>query len=105
MTANEIAFAKGLHGEGIDVAKVRFHDGHWANNYTFHRPVRPRLTCTERLFPVQAPGIVETSVGAIAIFGHVFYRKDLYEKDFLGGAPDRMSLYHAMLFAHEMTHI
>jgi len=105
LTPHEMAFAAALHGPNLDPAKVRFHDGHWANNYTFRRPVRPRLTCSERIFPPQQPGIVTTTAGAITLFGHVFYRKDLYANDFLGGYPQKMSLFHAMLFAHEMTHV
>ena len=105
LTLNERAFLQGIHGDSIDPAPIRLHDGHWANNYTFHRPPRPRTSCTERLFPPQPPGMVTSSPGGIAVFTHAFIRKDLYAKDFLGGYPEQMSLYHAMLFAHEMVHV
>ncbi|SIS96703.1 hypothetical protein SAMN05421759_10810 [Roseivivax lentus] len=104
LTDNETAFARALHGDAINPARVRFHDGHFAGSYNYTRPARPRVTCQERIFPPRS-GEVTVSPGATTFFNRVLYREDLYRDDFLGELPEVIDLFDAMLFAHEMTHV
>ncbi|SFD87768.1 hypothetical protein [Roseivivax sediminis] len=105
LTPNETAFATALQGSAIDPARVRFHDGHFAGSVTFQRPVRPRLTCQERIWPPSQGETVTVSPGATTFFNRILYRDDLYRDDFLEGFPGRVDLVSTMLFAHEMTHV
>ena len=106
MTPNEAAFSRVLFGEELAVERVRLGDGLFAGNFTYTRQVRPRLTCTERLYPpVTRTEQVTVAPGAMAIFHNTRFREDLYREDFLAGYPDRIDLADAMLFAHEMVHV
>ncbi|MHA6325076.1 hypothetical protein [Roseivivax sp. CAU 1753] len=105
LTENETQFAHALHGAGIDPARVRFYDGHFASAVTYLRPARPRVTCQERILPPRDEKMVTVSPGATTLFNHVLYREDLYRDDFLAELPKVIDLYSAMLFAHEMTHV
>ncbi|MCM2563838.1 basic secretory family protein [Lutimaribacter sp. EGI FJ00015] len=105
MTENEVAFATALHGDTVNPARVRFHDGLVAGSFTYQRPVRPRLSCSERIFPPSRGETVTVSPGAAVLFNRVFYRRDLYRDDFMKGFPDRIDLLDAMMFAHEMVHV
>ena len=105
MTENEIAFATAIHGDQVDTRKVRFHEGLIAGSFTYQRPVRPRLTCTERIFPPSRGETVTVAPGAAVIFNRVFYRRDLYRADFMANFPDQIDLLDTMLLAHEMVHV
>ncbi|MHA6344624.1 hypothetical protein [Roseivivax sp. CAU 1761] len=105
LTGNERAFLRQVHGDQVNPARVRFHDGHFAGAITYRRPARPRLTCQERIWPPLQGETVTVSPGATTFFNRVLYREDLYRADFLAGWPRRIDLADAMLFAHEMTHV
>ncbi|MCE0505378.1 hypothetical protein LR948_08450 [Roseivivax sp. GX 12232] len=105
LTPRETAVAAALSGGTIDPGPVRFHEGHPFASYSYTRPIRPRLTCQERLFPPSRGETVELSPGAIALFQRVLWREDLYREDFFAEMPEVIDLYSAMLFAHEMTHV
>ncbi|ETX31003.1 hypothetical protein [Roseivivax isoporae] len=105
LTDNERAFAAAVQGPDLNTARVRFHDGHFAGAITYTRPIRPRLTCQERIWPPSRGETVTVSPGATTFFNRVLYREDLYREDFLAGYPDTVDLVDAMLFAHEMTHV
>lgn len=105
LTQNEILFTQAMAGDQIDPAPVRFHDGHFAGSYITSLPVRPRLTCQERIFAPVSGDEIEVSPGAITLFNDVYYRKDLYIPDYLPNWPKEVHVYAAMLFAHEMTHV
>ena len=105
LTQNEILFTQGMAGDQINPAAVRFHDGHLAGSYITSIPVRPRLTCQERIFPPVSGEDIAVSPGAIALFNGVHFRKDLFIPDYLPNLPKEVHVYAAMLFAHEMTHV
>lgn len=105
MTENEIAFARAIHGDDVNPARVRFHDGLIAGSFTYQRPVRPRLTCMERIFPPSRGETVTVSPGAAVAFNRVFYRRDLYRDDFMPNFPEQIDLLDATLMAHEMVHV
>lgn len=105
LTPNELAFARATYGDQIDASRVRFHDGLVAGSFTYQRPVRPRLTCMERIFPPSRGETVTVAPGAAVIFNRVYFRNDLYRDDFMANYPDQIDLWDAMLMAHEMVHI
>jgi len=105
MTPNEMAFTRAAYGDQINPERIRFHNGLVAGAFTYQRPVRPRLTCMERIFPPSRGETVTVSPGAAVIFNRVFYRDDLYRDDFMANFPEQIDLLDAMLMAHEMVHI
>lgn len=105
LTPNEVAFARALHGAEINPARIRLIDGNPAGAVTFQRPIRPRLTCTERIWPPSQGETVAVSAGATVAFNTILIRRDLYRDDFLAGWPERIDLLDAMLIAHEFTHV
>lgn len=105
VTENERAFLQTLHGPSLDMDRVRLSGNLMNNPYVTTRKPRPRVACTERVFPPQRTGRVVVSTGAMAGFRHVWFRGDLWRDDFLPDWPDRIHLWDAMLFAHEITHL
>jgi hypothetical protein len=105
LTQAEKNFATQIHGETIDVTRIRVRNGALIGKTTIKRQKRPRLTCRERIVPEPTSDIVTVSPAAAVLYNDVFFAKDWYEKDFLPNYPEAMSLVHAMLFAHEMVHV
>jgi hypothetical protein len=105
LTEREAFVADALTGGTVDPRPVRFNDGHPFAAYSYTRPIRPRLTCQDRLFPPSKGERVEVSAGAIALFNRVMWREDIFRDDFFAEMPEVIDLYSAMLFAHEMTHV
>lgn len=105
LSPGEASFATQMHGASLDVSRVRLHDGALIGKSTYTRPKRPRLACRERILPEPASDTVTVSPAAAALFSHLFFAHDWYEADYLPGYPERMSLFHAMLLAHEITHV
>jgi hypothetical protein len=104
-TENERAFLATLHGDTLDTDRVRLLGTLATSPRPYTRKARPRVTCTERVYPPPRTGRVLVSTGAMAGFRSVWFRADLWREDFLPDWPDRIDLWDAMLFAHEMTHI
>lgn len=94
-----------MHGETIDTDRVRFLEGALVGSVTTTRPKRPRLACRERIFPEPASDIVTVGPAAITLHNKVFYTRPYYLRDFMARYPEKMDLYAAMIFAHEMTHV
>ncbi|MGR3375112.1 hypothetical protein [Salipiger abyssi] len=105
LTQNERAFLSAVQGDQVDTSRVRFHDGLAAGSVTYQRPIRPRLTCMERIWPPSRGETVTVSPGAMTLFNRVFYRKDLYREDYMPHYPKRVDLLDTMLLAHEMVHV
>jgi hypothetical protein len=106
LTDSETAYLSALTGDRIDLAAMRLVDGNPAGAISYTIPVRPRLTCQERLWPpLQEARRVRVSPGASVLFNTVMLRRDLYRDDFLAGFPERIDLYQAMLLAHEAVHV
>ena len=104
LTENEVAFAKLLHGDTLDVSKVRLVDGAPTRAVTFRREARPRTTCRQRILPPPKSEVVTSKPAAVAIYNHILFDRDWYLDDYLPDYPTQISLVAAMLFAHEMTH-
>lgn len=105
LTPAERSFAAQMHGPSLDIDRIRVHDGALIGKTTYTRPRRPRLTCRERILPEPASETVTVSPAAAVLFNHVFFARDWYSDDYLPDYPEQMSLVHAMLFAHEITHV
>lgn len=105
LTPAEKAFAQQIHGESLNVNRIRFHQANLVGSVTFRREKRPRLTCRERIVPEPTEEIVTVSPAAAAFLNRVLYSRDWYEKDYLPDYPQEMSLVHAMFFAHEIVHV
>ncbi len=105
LTSNERAFTAATYGPGFPVEKVRLNDSLIVGGITYKRPIRPRLTCTERIWPPSKGETVTVAPGAMVAFHTAYFRNDLYRKDFLPAFPKAMDLLDTMLFAHEMTHV
>lgn len=101
----EKSFAEQIHGPSIDTSRIRFVEGALIGKVTYTRPKRPRLACRERIFPEPKTETVTVGPAAFVLFNKVFYSKEWYDDDYLPVYPERMSLIHAMIFAHEITHV
>ena len=107
LTDSERAFARGIHGDTLDFAAVRLHDGAPTRAVTFRRKPRPRTTCRELIFPPPDPSetIITSKPAAVAVFNNVLFDRDWFLDDCLPDYPDRIGLVAAMLLSHELTHV
>lgn len=105
MTENEITFAHAFYGDQISVNPIRFHDGYWAGSISYFRPARPRLSCTERLFPPSEGAQVTVAPAAGVVFNQVYFRDDLYRSDYMPDLPEQVDLMDTMLLVHELVHV
>lgn len=105
LTENERAFAMGIHGDMLNMDRVRLHDGAPTRAVTFRRKPRPRTTCRELILPPPEGDIVTAKPAAVALYNTVLFDKDWYLDDYLPDYPDRIGLIAAMLLGHELTHV
>lgn len=105
LTDNERAFLGTIHGDTLDMDRVRLVNGAPTRAVTFRRKARPRTTCRELILPPPTEGIVTTKPAAVAVYNRILFDKDWYLEDYLPEYPDTVGLIAAMLFAHELTHI
>ncbi|MEQ6247358.1 hypothetical protein ABMC89_00560 [Sulfitobacter sp. HNIBRBA3233] len=106
LTDSERAFARGIHGDTLDLDAVRLVEGAPTRAVTFRRKPRPRTTCRELIFPpVEEEKIVTSKPAAMALWNRVLFDRDWFLEDYLPDYPDRIGLVAAMLLSHELTHI
>ena len=105
LTESERAFIGTIHGDTIDLDRVRLHDGAPTRAVTFRFKPRPRTTCRELILPPVTQEIVTSKPAAVALWNRVLFDKDWYIEDYLPDYPDTVGLVAAMLFAHELTHV
>lgn len=105
LTETEIAFARTIHGDTLDVTRVRLIDGAPTRAVTFRRKARPRTTCRERILPPPTDAIVTAKPAAVALWTRVLFDRDWYLDDYVPKYPTEVNLVAAMLFAHELTHV
>lgn len=105
LTDNERTFAATIHGDSLNLDRVRLHDGAPTRAVTFRRKPRPRTTCRELILPPVEEEIVTTKPAAVALWNTVLFDKDWYLDDYLPDYPDKIGLIAAMLLAHELTHV
>lgn len=105
LTEAEAAFSHSIHGDMLNLRRVRLVDGAPTRAVTFRRPARPRTSCRELILPPPETDIVTAKPAAVALGNHVLFDKDWYLDDYLPHYPDRLNLIAAMLLAHELTHV
>ncbi len=105
LTTTEMAFARTLHGDQLDLDRVRLVRGAPVGSVTFRRKARPRVTCRERLMPPPREQVVTARPAAVTLFHRVFFTRDWYAANYLPAYPERLYLVEAMLLAHELTHV
>lgn len=105
LTEAEIAFSATIHGDALDVKRVRLVDGAPTRAVTFRRKARPRTTCRELILPPARDAIVTAKPAAVALWHTVLFDKDWYLEDYVPDYPGELNLIAAMLLAHELTHV
>lgn len=105
LTDTEASFVHKIHGDALDLSRVRLVEGALVGSVTFTRKARPRVTCRERILPPAKEEVVTASPAAVALFNKVFFTENWYVKNYLPAYPTRLYLTEAMLLAHEMTHV
>ena len=105
LTENERAFAQDIHGDAVDLDRVRVAKGALVGSVTFRRQARPRVTCRERILPPPKSEIVTSSPAAVVLFNRIHFTHDWYLDDYMERFPELLNLVTAMLLAHEMTHV
>lgn len=105
LTTNERAFLDTIHGDTLNLDRVRLIDGAPTRAVTFRRKPRPRTTCRELILPPAKDEIVTSKPAAVALYNGVLFDRDWYIDDYLPDYPDALGLIAAMLFAHEVTHV
>ncbi|SMY08505.1 hypothetical protein [Flavimaricola marinus] len=104
LTPSELAFINTYQGPDIDASQAFLADGLRPPSPRTV-PVRPRLTCQQRIYPpIQGP-TARVSTQALTAFRQVYFDDRLYTPDFMSQYPDRVYLPDAMLLAHEMVHV
>lgn len=89
----------------LDTRRIRMVEMPLVGLRSYTRPVRPRTTCRERIYPTPTTPTVQTSTAGAVFFHRVMVAPNYFLEDYLRGYPDQMHLVAAMYFAHEMTHI
>ncbi len=105
LTEAEIAFTRTIHGDTLDVDRVRLVNGAPTRAVTFRRKARPRVTCRELIGPPPKTEIVTAKPAAVALWQRVLFDKDWYLDDYVPSYPNEINLVAAMLLAHELTHV
>ena len=105
LTDTERAFADRIHGDGVDLDRVRLVEGAPVAAITFRRQARPRVTCRERILPPVQEEVVTAKPAAVALFSRIYFVREWYLENYTPEYPDRLPLVEAMLLAHELTHV
>ncbi len=105
LTETEKAFAATIHGNAIDTSRVRLVANAPLRAYTLTIPVRPRVTCQERIFPPATGEEVTGSPAALVLFNRVYFSRDFTLPNYLPEFPRKLHLFEAMLLGHELTHV
>ena len=104
LTPAERAFAETVTGEAVSLENVRIIKGSASALVPVTVPVRPRLTCRERLTPPRSEP-VPGYFAAMALGNRLHYARRAWRADMLAGYPERMELGQAMRLAHELVHV
>ncbi len=105
LTVHERAFVSKIHGDTLNLDRVRLVEGAPVAAVTFTRKARPRVACRERILPPVKEETVTGKPAGVALFNHVYFTKDWYLDDYMSQYPDQVNLIGAMLLAHELTHV
>jgi len=105
LTGSETELAASLFGPTLDPAPVRLvSNGLVGATYRTY-PVRPRLTCRERIAPPRDEPTFVARPAAIALWQRVQFRPDVFLADYAARRDGALNLAAAMFLAHELTHV
>ncbi|MCV6596567.1 MAG: hypothetical protein OIF40_05715 [Mangrovicoccus sp.] len=104
LSPNEITYAESLL-PGLDPSQISVTRGAVTGNWIRHRPPRPAKACRERIFPPETEPRIPYSTAAFVLGEEIYYNRRLYRDDVLSAYPQTLALAHAMLLAHELTHV
>ena len=105
LTDSERSFARAIHGDQVNLNRVRLVNNAPLRAYTFRIPKRPRLTCQERIFPPAKTDIVTGAPAALVLFNKIYFTRDFWLENYVPDYPERLHLFEAMLLGHELTHV
>ncbi|MGY6535949.1 MAG: hypothetical protein ACXIVG_11430 [Pararhodobacter sp.] len=101
----EAELATRLFGDTLDHSRVRLIDNGLIGMTSREIPVRPRVTCRERILP-PAEGATFTGRTAGMVLGNwVHLRPALFSPDYAARQEGAVNLLAAMFIAHELTHV
>ena len=104
LTDAERAFLQTVHGDAVDMEKVRVARGSISSAFEVDIPPRPRTTCRERIFrPRSGPEVL--IFPGLTLDSTMYFTDPFWEDDFVRGYPNALPLRDAMRLAHEMTHV
>lgn len=105
LSPQEAGFVRAFMGGSVDIGQVRLH-GDLAPSQPYAVPVRPRLTCQERLYPPPRGETFLSTPGGMTLWTDIYLRPDLFSENYLHGLEEgTFTLTSLMLFAHEMIHV
>ncbi|KNG94214.1 hypothetical protein [Pseudaestuariivita atlantica] len=105
LTEAESRFARAIHGDQVDLRRVRLVNNAPVRAYTFRIPKRPRVTCQERIFPPPQTDILTGAPAAVVLFNRIYFNRDFWLDEYVPDYPERLHLFEAMLLGHELTHV
>lgn len=105
LSDGEIQMTRELMGDSFDAAPARFLEVGMVGMVTRHYPVRPQVTCREKIAPPPDGPTFATRTAGMVAWETVLTNPDWTLPDYLPDYPQEMNLVAAMYFAHEMTHI
>lgn len=105
LTPNERHLVAGVMGDSLDPAPVRLVEVGVIGSFTQTYPVRPQVTCRERIAPPPDGPTFQTRTAGVVAWETVLTNPDWTAPDYLPGYPEEMNLVAAMFFTHEMVHV
>lgn len=101
----ETELATRLFGDTLDQSRVRLIDNGLVGMTTRQIPVRPRVTCRERILPpTVGPSFTGRTAGMV-LGNWVHLRPALFSPDYAARREGAVNLLAAMFIAHELTHV
>ena len=105
LTPEERQVAQELMGDGFNPAPVRIARLGVVGLREATYPVRPRVTCRERILPPPEGDTITGATAGVALFQTLITGPDWFLDNYAAGYPSRVNLVALMFFAHEMVHI
>jgi len=105
LTTSEVGFLSEIHGDTVDLSRVRATTFSSVGSIARTYRARPRTTCRELILPpIETPTFQSRTAGLVA-FNQIFLNPNWYLEDYVEGWPEELNLVSAMFLAHEITHI
>ncbi|MEM9709051.1 MAG: hypothetical protein AAF871_09680 [Pseudomonadota bacterium] len=104
LTETERNFIQTVHGDAVDLDRVRVAKGSISSAFQVDIPPRPRESCRERIFPPRS-GPQTLIFPGLTVDNVMYFTGPFFREDFVGGYPEVLPLRDAMRLAHEMTHV